>query len=370
VSFFDEDDEPRTRAPRPRRAAGRDVSADTQTIRVRQAVLAIGLIVVLLLLVFGVKACRNSAKENALKDYNREVSTIASESSKTVGAEFFKLLGEGGSDSPQDLQTAISSFRGQANQQLSQAKNLDAPDEMRGAQQSLLTALEWRRDGLDFIAQRIRTALGDSGEAADTAIQEIAGQMQVFLASDVDYETRVRPAIKAALEDAEIGGQDIASSVFMPSIDWLQPDVVASQLGQQLSAGSGRDSNEPTGPGLHGTNIESVSYGDTTLQPGASNQLTYSPDSTFAVRFTNGGDNDEFDVKVTVRIQGGSGDPISLSDTIDQIAPKASATANLALEESPPLGSAVTIRVRVAPVPGEEKTDNNEAEYQAIFNEG
>ena len=105
MSFFDEDDEPRSRAPRPRRASGGDVSADTQTIRVRQAVAAIGLIVVLLLLVFVVKGCRSSAKENALKDYNREVSTIASESSQQVGAEFFRLLGEGGSESPQDLQT-------------------------------------------------------------------------------------------------------------------------------------------------------------------------------------------------------------------------------------------------------------------------
>jgi hypothetical protein len=370
VSFFDEDDEPRSRAPRPRRAAGRDVAADSQTIRVRQAVLAIGVIVVMLLLVFGVKACRNSAKENALKDYNREVSSIAGESSQQTGAEFFKLLSEGGSNSPQDLQSAIASFKTQADQQLTQAENLDVPSEVRNAHQSLLIALEWRRDGLDFIAQQIRTALGDSGEAADKAINDIAGQMQVFLASDVDYETRVRPSIKAALDDAEIGGQNIAPSQFMPSNDWLQPDVVASKLGQQLSGGTGRSSDEPTGPGLHGTNIESVSYGDTTLQPGASNQLTYSPDTTFAVRFTNGGDNDEFDVKVTVRIQGGSGDPISLSDTIDQIAPKASATANLALEESPPLGSALTIRVRVAPVPGEEKTDNNQAEYQAIFTEG
>jgi hypothetical protein len=88
------------------------------------------------------------------------------------------------------------------------------------------------------------------------------------------------------------------------------------------------------------------------------------------VKFTNGGDNDEFDVKVTVRVQGGSGSPVTLTDTIDQIAPKASATANLAFEKAPPIGSAVTIRVRVAPVPGETKTDNNEAEYQAIFNQG
>ena len=370
VSFFDEDDEPRTRAPRPRRGSGGDVSADTQTIRVRQAIAAIGLIVLLLLLVFVVKGCRSSAKENALKDYNREVSTIASESSKQIGAEFFKLLGQGGSESPQDLQTAISSFRVQADQQLKQAEGMSVPDEMHGAHQSLLTALEWRRDGLDSIAQRIRTALGDSGDAADEAIQQIAGQMQVFLASDVDYATRVRPAIESSLDEAEIGGQDIASSAFLPNLDWLQPDVVAEQLGQQLSAGSGRDSGEPTGPGLHGTNIDSVSYGDTALQPDASNQLTYSADSTFAVKFTNGGDNDEFDVKVTVRIQGGSGDPVTLTDTIDQIAPKASATANLALEKPPPLGAAVTIRVRVAPVPGEEKTDNNQAEYQGLFEEG
>ncbi|HET8950118.1 MAG TPA: hypothetical protein VFN44_06400 [Solirubrobacteraceae bacterium] len=369
MSFFDEDDEPRTRAPRPRRAPGGDVSADTQTIRVRQAVLAIGVIVILLLLVFGVKACRNSAKENSLKDYNREVSSIAGSSQQT-GGEFFKLLGEGGSDSPADLQSAISSFKTQADQELTQAGNLSVPDDMRSAHQSLLTALEWRRDGLEFIAAQIRTALGDSGEQADKAINDIAGQMQVFLASDVAYRTRVRPSIKAVLDDQEIGGQEIAESTFLPSIDWLQPDVVASQLGQQLSGGGSGNTGEPTGPGLHGTNIDAVSYGQTTLQPGASNQLTYAPDSTFSVKFTNGGDNDEFDVKVTVRIQGGSGDPITISDTIDRIAPKASATADLALEQSPPLGSAVTIRVRVAPVPGEEKTDNNQAEYQAIFNEG
>ena len=112
-----------------------------------------------------------------------------------------------------------------------------------------------------------------------------------------------------------------------------------------------------------------MAYGDVTLQPEAPNQLTYSADNTFAVKFTNGGENDEFDVRVTVRIVPESGDPIVLNDTIDRIAPQATATANLALEEPPPLGSAVTIRVRIQPVPGEEKTDNHESEYQAIFSE-
>jgi hypothetical protein len=369
VSFFDEDDEPR-RAPRPRRAAGGDVAADSQTLLIRRAVAGVAVVLVLLLLVFVIKGCRSSQHESALKDYNSEVSSIAGESARAVGSQFFQLLNQGGSESPQDLQTQISGFRVQADQQLSQAKNLSVPDDMKGAQQSFLNTLEWRRDGLAYIAERIRTALGDSGDAADQAIQEIAGQMQVFLASDVAYETRVTPIIKSVLDDNNITGQQIASSKFLPDIAWLDASTVADKLGQQLSASAGRNKNQPTGPGLHGTNIDSVSYGDTTLQPGASNQLTYAQDSTFAVKLTNGGDNDEFDIKVTVKIAGGSGSPVTLTDTVSQVAPKASATSNLAFEKPPPIGSAVTITVKVAPVPGETKTDNNQAEYQAIFNQG
>ena len=370
MSFFDEDDEPRARSPRPRRAHGGDVVADSQTLLLRRIGAAVALVVLLLILVIGINSCRTSAKKSALEDYNRDVSAIASQSSNQVGTEFFRLLGEGGSESPQDLQTAISGFKEQAEQQYEQARGLDVPDDMRPAHESLLMSLEWRRDGLDFIAQRVRTALGDSGDAADEAIQEIAGQMQVFLSSDVSYATRVAPFIKSALDENEVGGQEIATSRFLPALNWLEAETVAERLGQQLTAGAGRDRGEPTGPGLHGTNIDSVTYGDTTLQPGASNQLSYSPDSTFSVAFTNGGDNDEFDVRATVRIQGPSGEPVTLTDTIEQIAPKAAATAEMAFEEPPPLGAAVTIRVRIAPVPGEEKTDNNQAEYQAIFEEG
>ena len=95
---------------------------------------------------------------------------------------------------------------------------------MKGAQQNLLIALEMRRDGLDYIASRIRSALGDSGDVADQAINQIAGQMQVFLASDVIYASRVMPFIRNALNANEIGGQTVAGSQFMPNQAWLQPD--------------------------------------------------------------------------------------------------------------------------------------------------
>jgi hypothetical protein len=330
----------------------------------------VGAALILFLLVIAINACRNSQRENALKDYNRQLSAVATGSAREVGQPFFQLLSESGNGSPQDLQTAISGYRVQAENQYRQAQDFDVPGDMRGAQQSALMALEWRRDGLDYIAQRIRTALGDQGEAANEAIDQIARQMEVFLASDVAWETRVIPFVKNALDEREIGGQEIARSQFLPDRAWLDPQTVANELGQQITTGDGGGGGQPTGPGLHGTGLDATSYGDVTLQPGTPNQLTFTPDTAFAVRFTNQGENDEFDIKVTLTIESEGGDPIEISDTIPKLVPGESATAELPLEQEPPLDTAVTIRVNVGKVPGEEKLDNNRSEYPALFSEG
>jgi hypothetical protein len=192
--------------------------------------------------------------------------------------------------------------------------------------------------------------------------------MQVFLASDVIYETRVMPFIRSALNENEIGGQQIVPSRFLPSQSWLSPQTIATQLDQQLTKG-GRTSGQPTGPGLHGTGLDSTAYGDTTLSPTASNRLTYTPGQDFVVSFTNQGDNDEFDVRVTIRISAGT-QQTSLTATIAKVAQGQTAEARLPLNKTPPIGSAVTIRVQVQPVPGEKKTDNNHSEYQALFSRG
>ena len=113
LSFFDEDDEPR-RTPRPRRArpaGGGVATADSQTLLIRRAVALVGGILVLLLLLFFVNSCRDRQRENALKDYNRQLSTIATDSASQVGAPFFQLLEQGGGSQPQELQTEISSYR-------------------------------------------------------------------------------------------------------------------------------------------------------------------------------------------------------------------------------------------------------------------
>jgi hypothetical protein len=330
--------------------------------------------VLLLVLFFVVKACNDTRHDNALKDYNRQVSNIGTQSRQT-GEEFFKQLNQATAQSQSELYGAIVGYKGAADTSLKQARALSVPGDMAGAQQSLLISLELRRDGLDSIAGSIRQALGDEGEAADQAIKDIAGDMRAFDASDVLYDQRVTELIKASLNDAGIRGQTTLKSQFLPEISWLSPQFVAQKLGQQLSSGSAGGAgatkdNQPTGPGLHGTGLSGTSYGNVTLSPTASNRLTYVKGQAFLVAFTNQGDNDEFNVKVSLKISGGSGAAITLNKTVQKIAKGEKATVELPLNRQPAVGAALTINVTVAAVPGETKTDNNKATYPTLFDQG
>ena len=365
MSFFEEEEEPRTRV-RPRRAApsrGASSAPDRQTVLIRQLVLFGGFILVLALLIFVIDGCRDSARENALKDYNRDVATIVRDSDSQAGKPFFDLLRN---PSQGDLSTLIAGYRGQAETQYQQAKRIDTPDDMKAAQRSFLITMEMRRDGLQSIADHIRTALSSDAEAADRAINEIAGAMQLFLASDVIYKSRVYPLIESTLKDADVGAQQLQESEFLPGVQWLDAGVVADALGQQLSSGGGGTNGREPAPGLHGTGIDSVQVGDQTLTPDAANRIAYGPDTEFTVNFTNQGENDETDIVVVLRIEGGP-EPIRVQKSVASVPAGTAASATLGLNTPPPLDTPVTITVQVKPVPGEVKKDNNTAEYDAAF---
>ena len=156
----------------------------------------------------------------------------------------------------------------------------------------------------------------------------------------------------------------------LTEISWLSPDYLASKIGQELTAANQPKSNQPTGPGLHGTGLNGTSYGNTTLTPSANNRLTYVAGQAFTVSFTNQGDNDEFNVKVTLTIARDSGSPITINKTVQKVAKGEKATVTLPLNRKPPLETALTINVNVAAVPGEKKTDNNKSTYPALFVSG
>ena len=373
MSFFDEDDEPTRRQPRARRPQPVGPAAvDPQQLWVRRA-MALGLgVVVLFLLLFAFRSCQDSSRKNALKDYNREVSALVQQSDSEVGAGFFDLLRQVGQESPEDLQTGISGFKEQSETLLEQAERVDVPDDMASAHRSLLIAFELRRDALAFIAGRVATATGDPGDQADEAVEQIAGQMQAFLASDVLLQSRVTPLVTSALDDAEVGGQEIvATQGFLPDIGWLEPAGVAGALGTTLSEGGTNRRRGEVLPGLHGTGLVSVAVGDVTLQPGVSNRVPISEDLAFAVKFANQGENDEFDVEVVVTLAPtGGGKEIQGRTTVDTVGQGEEATANVALAGAPSVGEVYEVRVNVKAVGGEKKTDNNRQTYPVLFTQG
>ncbi len=373
MSFFDDDEQPtRTaRSPRPRRAPSRASGGgsgggrgptDSQQLMIRRAGALAVLVVVLIIIVLGFKSCRDSAKKNSLRDYNREVATLVQDSDQQVSKPFFDLLTSQDQQSPVTMETQINQYRVVAEDQADRARGLSVPGQMVSAQRALEMVLDFRAEALGSIADKIRTALG-SADASRGATAEIAGQMQKLLSSDVIYSQRVAPLIKQELDANDISGQTIAGSQFLPNLGWLNPDTVAARIGGTGSSGT----KTPTSPGPHGHGLVSVAVGDVTLQPQpAVNRIPAGSDTTFLVTFQNQGASNETNVKVTVRITG-AGSPIVVNKTVPQTVAGANAEVEIPLGQSPPIGTPVTIKVTVNKVPGEQKTDNNTAEYTALF---
>ena len=320
-------------------------------------------VLVLVLLVLGVRACANTAQKNALRDYNSEVAAIARASDTQVSQPLFQRLSNIGNASPVNVEAEINQFRAVAEDQADRARELDVPEEMAGAQTALLLALDFRAEALAKIADDIRAALG-TGAGSEEAVNQIAGQQQKFLSSDNLWSQRVAPLIKEGLDDAEVTGQRIEPSQFLPDIGWLDPNTVADRLGAE--GGGGGNSSGAVAPGLHGHGITSTAVGNLTLQPGTVNRIPASANPTFTVTFQNQGENDENDVTANLRISG-AGSPITVRKRVDKTTAGQPTEVEIPLGRRPPVGTPVTITVSVSPVRGEKKTDNNRSEYPALF---
>jgi hypothetical protein len=338
---------------------------DPQTARIRQGVaLGVGLLVIILLVV-GVKGCLSSAKKRHLRDYNREVASVIQRSDSQVSKPLFEAL-SGSSAAAGDtanLSTTVNQLKIEAEDQVKEAKKFDAPDDMKPAQSSLLLVLEFRAEALQKIADKIPTAQG-SGNASETAVSQITGQMYKLGTSDVIYSQRVVPYIKRALDKNDITGQTIVASQFLPSIDWLQESEVAARLGATAPSGSRR--RGPPAPGTHGQALTSTSVNGSDLSPDQANRIQASPNLTFTVTFENQGENDETGVVVRVEITG-AGAPIKAQTTVPTTSAGSTATAEVPLRRTPPVGKPVEIKVTVDPVPGEVDPSNNSRTYPAIF---
>lgn len=338
----------------------------------RRQLIAVGAgVVVVILLFLLIKGCASIRKENAYKDYVREVSADVQQSQQESDAVFGLLKkGQAAGQSPVDLQNNINGFRAEASKLAERAKSRSVPGELTGANRYLVDTLELRADGLAAIARLLPTALGNQG--AGTAIRQIAAENRLFDASDVLFTQRYLPQLGSTIKDQGLENDvPIPDNLrnpkgFLPSIDWLRPAYVAAQL-----TGTASPDNAAATPGLHGTGLIGVTVqpAGTALSTSGTTDIHAQKGLSFDVQVQNQGQNDEKNVTVQVRITG-AGKPISVDQQIASIAQGATATASVPLPSLPPTGRPVTIAVTVKAVPGEKNVTNNKATYQAIFTSG
>jgi hypothetical protein len=342
---------------------------DQQTLLVRRLVAAGGVVFVVILLVVLVKGCVDSQRTQALKDYNRNVRSLVQESQSEVSKPFFQALAGASGQQGQQVAEQLNQLREVAAEELAQAGRFDVPGEMSEAQRDLKLVLSLRQDSVAKVADLVGPALGKTA-AAGAAVNQMAGQMRAFDASDVVYSQRVAPLILRALKsdgisasyDGSSGEQVLAQADFLPSLSWIDPTFVATRTGASVNGGK---PGAPA-PGLHGHALDSVSVGGTTLASGGSNQLPASPPPAFTVNFTNGGDNVETNVKVDVQVTSDTG-TIKASATVPSTQPHQPASTTVTLPKSPSTAGPSTIKVTVEKVPGEQSTDNNTQTYTALF---
>jgi len=335
---------------------------DRQTLMVRRGMAAGAGLLVVLILVFGLRACLDSRKERAFTDYTQDVNSIGQQSAQE-GSKLFQLLqGRGGRGEAVNIENTLNALRGESAQLVDQAnRDLDPPDELQSAQRYLVETLELRRDGLEAIANALPTALGDQDRRRGT--RTVAFQMQVFLASDVIYTRRFVPRLATQLKDQDLQDQlRIPDSQFLPNVEWIDPSFVTDRVDALRSGGGGG----PATPGLHGTGLGTVTIGGQTLTPDGTATIQASADLAFAVQVINQGENDESNVTVNVTVGRGA-NVQRLEGRLDSIARGETKSVNIPLKKTPSTGQAVQVAVEVKPVPGEKKTDNNKASFSVIF---
>ena len=330
---------------------------------VRRTIATVGFLLVALLLVFGFKGCLDARKERAMEDYVRSANELLQLSKAQSGRLFGILSAPDGEDQSVDRQNQANELRVESETIVDRARGIDVPGELEEANGYFLESLELRRDGLAVVAEQLPDALADQERRTSTA--QIAGVMQVFLASDVLLRSRYNKVLGDALADADVSATRArpATLTFVDDVNWLAPDFVADEIAG--IRGSGGADGAAT-PGLHGNGLGTVSVAGVTLTPGGSATVPLSADAAFDVQVLNQGESTETDVTVTVNL-GQGGDALELEETIPEIAAGELKTATIPLSGQPATGQNVPVTVRVRPVRGEEVTDNNEAEFTVIF---
>ena len=337
--------------------------------RARQAGLLLGAIVILVLIVIAFRGCLDARKDRSYQNYVSDLSSITAENEQLSTNFFNRLEGkDAGSTGDIGFEGEVNGDKGTSQALLDRAEGLDAPDDIKGAQEQVVLSFELRHDALEGIAAQL-SGLSAGGEEADKAGKAIYTQMKVLSASDILY-ARAQDQIEQALVDNEVTvDEGVPDSQFLPDDpNYLDPAVTADALGG-VSTGSSSTVSDTACKNDGETHGLGLVDGSTLLQPSGTalvnggTATAVSGDNEIEVAVQNQGTADESDINVDVTADNG----INESGTIDEIAAGETQTVKIPLQPEPKAGESATIDVEVATVGCEQVADNNAASYTVTF---
>jgi hypothetical protein len=323
---------------------------ERQQIMLRRALALGGGLLLLILLVLGVKGCLDARANRELSNYSRNVTQIVEETEQT-STDFFKKLEDPGNASVTDFIAEVNADRSAMDTYRTRIDDLSTPGDMKRAQGNLELVYSLRANAMDEIAEKMNTALGDVG--AEKAVTGITKQMQKLLASDIVYETVVRPEVDGVLADNGVSGDELPKSTVLTDEKWLEESTVSDAL-SAISGNSGSAT-----PGVHGLGLGTVSVNGSELVEGGATTVAGEEGVEVEVTVQNQGESTENGVTVSVTVEGNT-----LKGEIDELAAGEEGTATIPLTPTP--SGEVTLEVEAEPVDGEEVATNNEATYTLL----
>jgi hypothetical protein len=321
----------------------------------RLGVLIAGAIVLAVILILVVNSCRNNQKVSAYEDYVESVSTVAAQSEE-LGKQLNTQLTTPGI-TLEALRGDVEGLRQQQEQILRRAQELEPPGPLIEQQQALVETMQFRVNGLDGLATALEQVAQTSN--ADESGQLLASQAQRLVASDVIYADAFQSPAETVLEEQGVSNVPVPASIFVQNPEFGSP----AQWKQTVA----RLTQSPESGGLHGNGIQGVVVqpGDQTLSPSEDNTIESSSDLRIEVLVQNSGDSQETRIKVTLTIQQ---DPqIQKEQVIDVINPGETKTVIFRNFGELSFATSTILRVSIDPVPGEQNTNNNTAQYPVIF---
>jgi hypothetical protein len=339
------------------------VGLDQHTLLIRRRVAAVVVgVVALIVIVLLINGCVKGQRQQSLKDYNSAVSQLVQESSSQVSRPLFGALTDATSKSALDVELQIDQLSKVSQELAARARGLSVPGDMVSAQRNVETTFDLRAEGMAKVALLVPKVLG--GQSTQLSAQ-IAGEMEVFLASDVIYSQRAAPLIQQTLSTDGIQGLALASERFMPNLGWLDASTTLSRITGQAT-GSGQSGQTVTGN--HGSALKGVSVGTNTLTPEPTlNHISGGSSPTFAVQVENSGEFNETSVKADITVTA-AGKQFKATHVIDKTEPGKTVNVEIPVT-GVPLGAAAKIQVNIEGVPGENDLENNKGTYLAIFAE-